>query len=327
MDSISNSEALARHLCQRHGIAIKDPLLSHHETNLVFIAEDRWVVKFFDADAQRQFAVEATLLRQLTRERPLPAPRWIADGRIDGVDYVLMTRVSGQPLPSVWPSVPLPQRLSLARTIGHLLRRLHQMDPAPLRQVEEKHGGWREFCRQHGSQFRRDLATIDFLPVPLRRQIAAFLDTEAPAYIAAAPALIHADIGPGHIYLDKDGADWHLTGFIDFADAMLAPAEYEWTDGLLYLFPEDPALRWAVLAGYYATGGRPADLERRCLANLMHSYAGAHWIKEWHQREGEPALQTLQDLQDLLFPRRPALSASTTGPSFEKRHGEWRLPQ
>ena len=28
------------------------------------------------------------------------------------------------------------------------------------------HGGWREFCRQHGSQFRRDLATIDFLPAP-----------------------------------------------------------------------------------------------------------------------------------------------------------------
>ena len=46
--------------------------------------------------------------------------------------------------------------------------------------------------------------------------------------------------------------------------------------------------------------------EVKVLANLMHSYAGAHWIKEWHQREGEPVLQTLQDLQDLLFPRRPA---------------------
>ncbi len=299
------SQALARQICRRHGIDSDKPLVYRRESNPVYLIDESWVVKTFTAQAEREFAVEKTLLRQLTLDSTLPAPHWLADGSIDGADYILMTQVPGQPLGKVWPSIPSAQHPRLAQKIGHLLRCLHQTDPEPLRQVEQRHGGWTDFCRQHGPQFRRDLETMKFLSGPLRRQIATFLDTEAAAYIDTGSALVHADIGPGHIYLDETENGWRVSGLIDFADAMLAPAEYEWTDGLLYLFPEDPALRWAVLAGYYADGGRPDNLERRCLANLMYSYAGARWIKEWHQREGKPALRTLQNLQELLFPSPP----------------------
>ena len=306
VDQGQDWEEIARQICRRHAIEIDRPLLYRRESNPVFIVDDRWVVKIFTPAAERQFAVEATVLRQLAGQRAIPAPRWLADGRIDGSGYVLMTRVEGEKLEKVWPSIAPPQRLHLARETGRILAHFHQLDPSPLSQTERLHGGWRAFCRRFGPKFRQQLPGLDMLPGPLRREITAFLKTEAPAYIDAGPVLVHADIGPGHIYLSRTGNRWRVSGLIDFADAMLAPAEFEWTDGLLYLFPDEAALRWAVLNGYYANRARPVNLERRCLANLMYSYAGARWIEEWHQRAGHPALHTLQDLQDLLFPRPPS---------------------
>lgn len=92
-------------------------------------------------------------------------------------------------------------------------------------------------------------------------------------------ALLHTELGPGHVLARDDGARVELTGMIDFVDAMVGDPEYDFAAVAFFITRGDGAALGAFLNGYRWEGPRGVELARRLLRYLLlHRYAPLRWL-------------------------------------------------
>jgi aminoglycoside phosphotransferase (APT) family kinase protein len=170
-------------------------------------------------------AKETLHLEQLARSAPeLCVPRVLGYGNDDGVEYILMTRVSGVAMRSV--EVEGVARAELLHQLGSVLRRMHCLPLEPLlasglfpadfdssaicdrlerllqRAVED-------------ATAARDDWTLDLSPEEVAASIA-----EGARVVEEAPVAIHSNPGTEHVFVDPHSLK--LTGIIDFGDAYIS---------------------------------------------------------------------------------------------------------
>ena len=90
---------------------------------------DDLVLKLFPPVFLAEWRVEVAVLRAVSGLLPTPTPRVHAAGRHDGWGYVLMSRLSGLPLESVWEQTTAAERDRLAGHLGETISVLHGVAP------------------------------------------------------------------------------------------------------------------------------------------------------------------------------------------------------
>ena len=223
---------LAEIVAERH--RLPRPLVRKVEgSNLVFRAgEGPWLklcppfwLDAFDAEVRVTEAVEGRL--------PAPVPAILGTGELDDWRYLVSAHVPGVQIEAVLPSLDAADLERLAAELGQFIGAFHAVavpgferpfGPWP-RYLEERLAGARELHRSRGV----DPGRVE--------QIVAFLADQAPVLRALGPPqLVHADLTAEHVMLAEAEGRWRLSGVLDLADAMVAPAELDFVAPFVELF-------------------------------------------------------------------------------------------
>jgi hygromycin-B 7''-O-kinase len=242
------------------------------------------------------YQVEAEVLAAVEGQLPTPTPRVRAAGEFSGWGYVLMSRLPGDPLDTIWEQVSAADRDRLAQQLGETLAALHQLPPPVI--TDWWPADWPAFVAQRRAQAAGEQRALG-LPALWADQIPAFLG--AVALPAGPPVLLHTEVMREHLLAtESPDRTWRLSGLIDFEPAMRGEHEYEFAAVGVFTAEGDGRFLSRTLAayGYHPDELGPA-LRRRLLAwGILHRYSNLTW---WMRRLPTPAEPTLGALADLWF--------------------------
>ncbi|MFI9155245.1 phosphotransferase family protein [Streptomyces sp. NPDC053367] len=291
-DAIVPDEAVMRpgveDLCGRLGLAGAPLTRFADGSQPVYAVGDEHVLKLFPAAAAADGLAEARVLAHLQGRLPVPTPRVRDFGTYEnGWRYVLMSRLHGENLATVWERLSRPQRERVVTEVGETLAVLHSLDPAPLADVLGP-GDWGAFVdrRTAGAvRWQRDKG----LPGVWLEQIPDFL-AATPLPRAPRPSLLHTEVMRQHFLADPaDGP--RLTGLFDFEPAMIGDPAYDFVGVGLFLTRGDPALL-ARLGRAYGRTFPPAEL---LAYTLLHVYSDLPWYMRELGVPGETSLPVLAE--------------------------------
>jgi hygromycin-B 7''-O-kinase len=237
------------------------------------------------------YRIEAEVLASVQGKLPIATPRVHATGEQDGWGYILMSRLRGVPLDSVWDQVG--DRDRLAGDLGEMIAALHEVPPPEI--AGWWPDDWPAFVARQREQVVGEQLGLG-LSQAWADQIPGFLD--AVALPNRPPVLLHTEVMREHLLVAEGvGGTWRLSGLIDFEPAMRGDREYEWTAVGVFVAEGDGAFLGRTLTAY----GYPRDqldrtLRRRLLAwLLLHRYSNLAWYLRRLPEPDRPALDALAD--------------------------------
>ena len=246
------------------------------------------VLKLFPPVHRDELPVEAGVLAAVHGKLPVPTPAVHASGTYEGWGYVLMDRMRGQSLASVWSGLSTTERDGLAGQLGEAIAALHDVTPPPI--DDWWPDDWPGFV-------------ADQIAACPGRHRALGLDpawvAQIPAFLAATPlggerpVLLHTEIMSEHLLV----AGGRLTGLIDFEPAMRGAPEYDFVGPAVFLADGDTRFYGRMLRAY---GARPdRELRRRLMAwTLLHYYSN---VGGYLARLPVPAEPTFDSLAEAWF--------------------------
>ncbi len=224
-----------------------------------FIVDDRWVVKFFGRlfDGALAYETEREVSRLLSSERVVPTPALVACGQLlEGTSgwpwpYLIFECVPGFTIGEVYERLSFQDRLMLARNLGAMTRRLHELPVTSSVVFQPTWDAYVNLLREQRAHCQDTHRAWGTLPERMIDQIDTFLlPLEALVDCNAAPHLIHADLTRDHVLGRLNGGGWTTLGIIDFGDAMVGNVLYELIALHLDLFQCDKRLLSAYLDAY-----------------------------------------------------------------------------
>ncbi|WP_030157418.1 phosphotransferase [Glycomyces sp. NRRL B-16210] len=280
-----------RALCAKLGLAT-ERIAKFPEGSLpVYDIDGAHVLKLYPAADLADLATEEPVMRALEGSLPVPTPTVVATGRFDGWGYLLMTRLPGQDLKAIWPSLDHDTKRRLARAAGEALAEFHTVPPPEIGPES-----WDAFLASQveaaaAKQIHRKL---DRLWV---EQIPGFL--ASVELLPAANVLLHTEFMDVHLLADHREGRYELTGLFDFEPALRGHPEYDLVAPGVFIGRGDRAVWREFVLGYgYAPGDGP-DLARRTMAfTLLHRFANLPW---YLQTIPAPGLRTFDELADHWF--------------------------
>ena len=161
-----------------------------------------------------EYRIEAQVLTAVQGRLPTPTPRVHAAGEQDGWGYILMSRLPGVPLDTVWDQVP--DRDRLAGDLGEMIAALHEVPPPEI--AGWWPDDWPDFVARQREQVVGEQLGLG-LPSVWADQIPGFLD-EVTLPVRS-PVLLHTEVMREHLMVTEGpGGAWRLSGLIDFEPAM-----------------------------------------------------------------------------------------------------------
>lgn len=197
---------------------------------------DRVVVRVGGAQAADAYRHEAAVVALLPPEVP-HAPHLGSGNGPDGAWYV-SGRLPGRALHDAWPSASVPERRAVVHGLGAALRALHRV-PAPtgLRPpwLADALDGPRDVWPAYHPPLVAVAPTLvdDARRVPghdarLLDDVERWIDARLPLFEDDELVLVHGDLHGSNLVVGHDpAAGLVVTGLIDFAEAVAAPADVE----------------------------------------------------------------------------------------------------
>lgn len=315
---VAQWKAAVDEICRQHGIRYRRIQAGYPGTNAVFVLDRSTVVKIYAPFCHEDFDLERVLYPLLSGHDGIPSPQLIAQGILEDAirwPYIVMDFKPGLPLREVREQIPHDNLIAIAAALGEMIRALHEIPLAQLDNLGGLLGNWEAFVQARQTGCIADLREKTGLAQPVLDEISAFL--AAQAQTSGRPVrLVNGDLTEDHILLQRRRGRWHISGLIDFADALIAPREYEWV-ALWFsaLDCQGDAFR-ACMRGYEAAGWglstRPAEpritfdqsfFDTAMAFTLLHEFAAG--IIDWTLRRwGYPPVPSFQALHDLLWRSR-----------------------
>ncbi len=287
----------------RAGLPCEEPTPFASGSDVVWGAGDS-VVKLTTPRWRTQMEWEVRVLQHVQGSLPVATPNWLGQGELDGWPYLVMQRVPGIAIGTVWPQLSVDERSDLAREIGAVTRALHDL-PAPSGAEP-----WGPFWRR--CQAQAPAALDRGLRHPLADRVEAFLAEVGPL-AEGPPALLHTELLDQHLLVERRPAPgapgtrdddsrtaWRLSALIDFADARVGAAPYDLPALAEFLFRDQPQHWDPFFAGYAwaeRQGSRPTPLA--CLAwGLQHQFTS---LTRAVEAAGDPEPNSLEELAQRLY--------------------------
>lgn len=240
--------------------------------NAVFRLSDQRILKIFGTDAHRHASIERAVLEALRDQ--IPAPRLIAAGALEtGVPYIVMSEVAGEPLQDLWASLSSADLRAIAREIGTITAQLHRLPQDKLAAVEAQFGGRKALIKEMEAERVAEIKAMDGLSARHKEELLSFLYGEALEFLDVPPVLTHSDLSHAHIYLTRKNGQPIISGWIDWAEAMLGPPEWDIGFHWFWTFSQDGDTMRECLKVYYEALPRPDRLARRCFATHLYTYS------------------------------------------------------
>lgn len=245
----------------------------------VFIAGERWIVKFFGRlfDGAASFEAEREVNRLALLDPCIHAARMAASGALGTPGwpwpYLIFEFIPGVSIGEAFEALSLRERLRAARDLGAMVRRLHSLPLADSTLFPGAHQPYAQFLEaQRAGVVERQRAWGSLAP-HLAEEIEDFLPPlEALAELDRPAHLIHADLTRDHLLGRVEGG-WRSLALIDFGDAMTGSLFYELGPLHLDLFNGDRRLLAAFLDSYALPEDQRANLGRGALATaLLHRF-------------------------------------------------------
>lgn len=247
-------------ICERHNLAP-----SHHiqrglpGSNPVFIVDERYVVKIYTHlfGGAESSARELELYSLFARFPQLPFPILLAFGTLFPVGqewhwpYIVISVVPGTSIGEFYEQVHHADKLALARYLGSLLYKLHNLPLDGLQSFKPAWDGFVSFLEQQRHSCVENHKRWKALPASLIDQIDGYLlPVRTLVNQRSRPLLLHCDLNQDHVMgFLKDGP-WQTTGIIDFGDARIGERLYELIALHMGLFHGDKTLLGAFLESY-----------------------------------------------------------------------------
>lgn len=287
-----------RHICQQHGLATDGLDRYADGFNLVYAVGDDLVIKLYCPYFPEDCDIECASLQAL-KDLPVAPPRIIARGQLEGWPYLIMTRLGGVELGTLWEALPSIDKQRLIHDVGGAVAAMQAVPVSQDLRPFVVH--WPDFVRQQAADApgRRPTARLDPMWIP---QIDPFI--AANLHLAeddATPVFLHSELTDNVWLVEQLDGRWELTGIYDFADAMVGDGTYDLIGPALFLGRGDAGLHRAFLQG---AGIDPAlvgqSWRRRCLLYLLlHPYSNLAWFLSTAPPPSH--VVTLDDLADFWF--------------------------
>jgi hygromycin-B 7''-O-kinase len=288
---------LAQAVCARH--SLPQPLTRKMEgSNLIFRIDDgRWlkITPPFFGDS---FDAELQVTRGVAGMMPIPVPTILETGNLDAWRYSISTNVPGVQIQSVASDLTEVDFETVALELGQFMACFHKVR---IPGFDRHFGPWSDYLERNVRDARRIHSTRGNSPDWVN-QIAELLERQHDKLRQLGPpVLIHADLTPEHVMLHQVNGRWHLSGVLDLADAMLAPAELDLTVPLMDIFrgcsnPQRKLLREVGIERSAEDNGFPA---------LFMAIALVHPFMVFHDSfslEIQRGFSSIEDIARFVFP-------------------------
>lgn len=283
-----------RRILEQHelGDSEVEPVAGHNGSNPTFVCGEV-VVKLFGGTRMwsNSFTSERAAQRLLAENPEIAAPRLLGEGRVfddpaASWPYLMTSRIDGEAL---WRAgLPFEDERAIAIELGRQVRRVHALRPSA--EID-----------------RPDWASLDVADAARQSSLPPHLVAQAERFMARLPefdpVFVNSDLVANHLYVENG----HLTGIIDWGDAIVADRHFELIQLYRDAFHCDielfrvflDAAEWPIDASFpikamgHALLRQAVGLIQHHTIDVFQPIAAAHPLAE---------IPTLEDLAATLFP-------------------------
>ena len=280
-------------ILQKHGLngAAVSVLGGEGGSMPVFAVGDDLVLKLFPDIRRTNFEAEVVALRLLAGETQCRVPQLKHHGSLESWHYVIMTRVGGVQLSSIWKSLDERQKEIVCERLGAMVTDLHRVGTSSASDsaawsafIDEQARGCVERQRAHG------------LREELLEQIPEFIRPVLESIKSAPTVFLHTELMQEHVFVDPERLT--IEGLIDFEPSMRGSADYEFGAFVIFIAQAQPQLLRAFLRGYGYEWNRKdisfSSVVMTC--TLLHRYSRLTWYLD--RLEG-PRGREIVDLEEI----------------------------
>lgn len=268
-------------------------------TCAVFVVDEAVVVKLFPPMVWDDFVKERMVYAWLEGRLP-QMPRLLGHGLYrDRIDwpYLLLEFRRGTAMRDLFDALSYTERLVLARELGDMLRTVHATPVTAVHPFLP----WSTFLAERRRACLVELRARVSFPDGLWAEIEAFLAQMVPRLATERPLLLHADLTEDHLLLVRRDGRWQINALLDWADAEVGAAAYDWVALWFSLCRRDANLLRAVLQAYDPARQLNENLQQAMLAcTFLHRF-GPLIIADTLSALGQPPLATLAELRRALW--------------------------
>ncbi|MBD3348144.1 MAG: phosphotransferase [Candidatus Eisenbacteria bacterium] len=258
-----------REVCTRHSLPYEECVRGPDGTHIVYFAGPESVIKLFVPLFKSDFMAERLVAQVVHGRVGLATPEVTAKGEIDGWDYLIMTRLKGEPLEHIWSDLADDVLRRVMREVGAFIGSLREVS---LDGLEPLASDWEEFVLRKTVARDEELSAV----LPSAGVSASTYVRTSPLARSRGfrPALVLSDITREHLLAEQSGHSWRLTGYVDFGDAAIGPPEYELVaPGVELARGDRDLLRELLVAAGYSADQLNEELQRRLMTcTLVHRY-------------------------------------------------------
>ncbi|CDZ76133.1 Phosphotransferase enzyme family protein [Legionella massiliensis] len=288
---------LARVIIHKHQLPEASLALFSDGTNIVFSYGEK-VIKIFPPVHQDQFESERLVLKSLEGKLSIKTPTLEHEGEIFGWPYLIISKLEGTNLETLWETMPYSNKVVILRELGALIREVHAL---PTEGLETIDCSWPRFLEKQIANCVEQHRSKG-LPTALLQQLPTYLNSGKeilPEFKKA--VILTGEYTPMNFLVINVDAVWHINGLIDFGDAMLGLPQYDLLGPGAFLIQGDKQLLREFLAAYGYLPHELTDKLSHQLTTLMllHRYSNLNIqvrIPDWQER-----VQSLKDLERLVW--------------------------
>lgn len=290
-------EDLARAIILKHQLPEASLTLFSDGTNIVFSYGEK-VIKIFPPFHQSQFESERLVLKRLDGKLSIKTPTLEDEGELFAWSYLVISKLEGTNLETLWEKMPHNNKVIILRELGALIQEVHALPTDGLETIDCH---WPQFIEKQIANCVEQHRAKG-LSRALLQQLPAYLDSSKeilPEF--KKPVILTGEYTPMNFLVNQVNGVWHISGLIDFGDAMLGLAEYDLLGPGAFLIQGDKQLLRTFLIAY---GYLPHELTTRLSHQLMalmllHQYSNLNIqvrIPNWQE-----TVSSLQELEHLVW--------------------------
>lgn len=290
-------EDLARTIILKHQLPEASLTLFSDGTNIVFSYGEK-VIKIFPPFHQSQFESERLILKRLDGKLSIKTPTLEYEGELFAWPYLIMSKLEGTNLETLWEKMPHNNKVIILRELGSLIQEVHALPTYGLESIDCY---WPQFIEKQITNCVEQHRTQG-LQTALLQQLPAYLDSSKeilPKF--EKPVILTGEYIPMNFLVNQVDGVWHISGLIDFGDAMLGLPEYDLLGPGAFLIQGDKQLLRTFLMAYgYLPHELTTRLSRQLMAlMLLHQYSNLNTqvrIPNWQK-----TVNSLEELENLVW--------------------------
>ena len=285
---------IAFSICRNAGIESTRLERAPSSDHVVYLVDTRFVLKIF-RPARNCFTRERKALEFASGRLAFRTPGIENLGNFEGLDYIITTRIPGQPLTRAdFLKISTSDQVEILTELAAGLKQLHEMDPGALPD------DWTAFIRDRADTFvERQIG--HGVNSDIVKALPGFLDANLRLVPAQPTCFLHGDVHFGNLRIMSENGRWRIGGLFDFADSRRGFHEYEFLAVGLLMVQGQRELQREFFKAYGYPDNQLDESMRRRLMVLTMLYETSDLRRYALRLRPEAADYTLDELETAVW--------------------------